>query len=164
MQDLDPIQVEVLWNRLIGIVKEQATVLISIAFTNIISDAGDLSAGIPGHINSMAIGQRHFLAAYPPGTLAPGDVLISNDPHQFSGHLHDCTISTPIFRDGRLPAPAGPRSKGQTRNPRGRVRYACTCPAVGAMAPRTNALRSQCWTMGVMVLCLCNKPSRCTVW
>jgi N-methylhydantoinase B len=116
-KELDPIQVEVLWNRLIGIVEEQATVLIRTAFTNIISDAGDLSAGIfdtrgnmiaqavtgtPGHINSMAIGQRHFLAAYPPGTLQPGDVLISNDPHQFSGHLNDFTVSTPIYRGEQL--------------------------------------------------------------
>lgn len=118
-QELDPIQVEVLWNRLIGIVEEQATVLIRTAFTNIISDAGDLSAGIfdtrgnmiaqavtgtPGHINSMAIGQRHFLTAFPPGTLQPGDVLISNDPHQFSGHLNDFTVSTPIYRGDRLVA------------------------------------------------------------
>jgi N-methylhydantoinase B len=119
MKELDPIQVEVLWNRLIGIVEEQATVLIRTAFTNIISDAGDLSAGIfdtrgnmiaqavtgtPGHINSMAIGQRHFLTAYPPGTLQAGDVLISNDPHQFSGHLNDFTVSTPIYRGERLVA------------------------------------------------------------
>ncbi len=119
LKELDPIQVEVLWNRLIGIVEEQATVLIRTAFTNIISDAGDLSAGVfdtrgnmiaqavtgtPGHINSMAIGQRHFLAAYPPGTLQPGDVLISNDSHQFSGHLNDFTISTPIYRGEQLVA------------------------------------------------------------
>ena len=119
LKELDPIQVEVLWNRLIGIVEEQATVLIRTAFTNIISDAGDLSAGVfdtrgnmiaqavtgtPGHINSMAIGQRHFLAAYPPGTLQPGEVLISNDSHQFSGHLNDFTISTPIYRGEQLVA------------------------------------------------------------
>lgn len=116
---LDGIQVEVLWNRLISIVEEQATVLIRTAFTNIISDAGDLSAGIfdphgnmiaqavtgtPGHINSMAIGMRHFLEVYPPEALAPGDVLISNDPYQFSGHYNDFTLATPVYRDGRLVA------------------------------------------------------------
>jgi N-methylhydantoinase B len=119
LKALDPIQVEVLWNRLIGIVEEQATVLIRTAFTNIVSDSGDLSAGIfdtrgnmiaqavtgtPGHINSMAIGQRHFLTAYPAEMLQPGDVLISNDPHQFSGHLNDFTVSTPIYRGERLVA------------------------------------------------------------
>lgn len=119
LNQLDPIRVEVLWNRLIGIVEEQAMVLIRTAFTNIISDAGDLSAGIfdtrgnmiaqavtgtPGHINSMAIGQRHFLAAYPPESLQPGDVLISNDSHQFSGHLNDFTVSTPIYRGEQLVA------------------------------------------------------------
>jgi N-methylhydantoinase B len=118
-QGFDTIQIEVLWNRLISIVEEQATVLIRTAFTNIISDAGDLSAGIfdpqgnmiaqavtgtPGHINSMAIGMRHFLAVYPPDTLEPGDVLISNDPHQFSGHYNDFTLATPVYRDGQLVA------------------------------------------------------------
>jgi hypothetical protein len=32
LKELDPIQVEVLWNRLISIVEEQATVLIRTAF------------------------------------------------------------------------------------------------------------------------------------
>jgi N-methylhydantoinase B len=119
LKALDPIQVEVLWHRLIGIVEEQAMVLMRTAFTNIISDAGDLSAGIfdtrgnmiaqavtgtPGHINAMAIGQRHFLAAYPPETLQPGDVLISNDAHQFSGHLNDFTVSTPVYHGEHLVA------------------------------------------------------------
>ena len=73
---LDPIKVEVLWNRLKGIVNEQATVLMRTAFTNILSDAGDLAAGLfdhrglmvaqamigtPGHVNTMATGMQHFI-------------------------------------------------------------------------------------------------------
>jgi N-methylhydantoinase B len=54
--------------------------------------------GTPGHINSMALAMKHFLAAYPVGTLEPGDVLITNDPWKTSGHLNDVTICTPVFR------------------------------------------------------------------
>jgi N-methylhydantoinase B len=47
---------------------------------------------------------RHFLDAYPAETLAPGDVLITNDPWKTSGHFHDVTVVTPIFRRGHLVA------------------------------------------------------------
>lgn len=109
---MDPVTLEVCWNRLIGIVNEQAAALQRTSFTSVVREAGDLSAGVfdrrgfmvaqavtgtPGHINSMALAQRHFLAAYPLDTLRPGDVLITNDPWKTSGHLNDITICSPIF-------------------------------------------------------------------
>ncbi|MDP9372185.1 MAG: hydantoinase B/oxoprolinase family protein, partial [Chloroflexota bacterium] len=109
---LDPITLEVLWNRLIAVVNEQATALMRTSFTTVVRESGDLSAGVfdtrgqmiaqavtgtPGHINSMATCLRHFLAVYPRETLRPGDVLITNDPHKTSGQLHDFTVITPIF-------------------------------------------------------------------
>ncbi len=113
MSDLrDPLTLQVLWQRLISVTNEQAAALIRTAFTPIVRDAEDLSAavfdrhgymiaqsvtGTPGHINSMATGMKHFLAAHPPNTLRPGDVLITNDPWQTSGHLLDLTIATPVF-------------------------------------------------------------------
>jgi N-methylhydantoinase B len=108
----DPVVLQVLWQRLISVTNEQAAALIRTAFTPIVRDAEDLSAavfdrhgymiaqsvtGTPGHINSMATGMKHFLAAYPAETLRPGDVLITNDPWQTSGHLLDLTIATPVF-------------------------------------------------------------------
>jgi N-methylhydantoinase B len=113
----DPIVLQVLWQRLISVTNEQAAALIRTAFTPIVRDAEDLSAavfdrhgymiaqsvtGTPGHINSMATGMKHFLAAYPAETLRPGDVLITNDPWQTSGHLLDLTIATPVFAGGTL--------------------------------------------------------------
>jgi N-methylhydantoinase B len=46
----------------------------------------------------MALAMKHFLAACPLETIAPGDVLITNDPWKTSGHLNDVTICTPVFR------------------------------------------------------------------
>lgn len=115
----DPIMLEVLWNRLISIVNEQAAALIRISFTTIVRETEDLSCGIfdrtgtmiaqaetgtPGHINSMATGVKHFLKRHPVDSLAPGDVLITNDPWMMSGHKHDVTLVTPIFFHGRAEA------------------------------------------------------------
>lgn len=109
---IDPITLEVLWNRLIAVVNEQAAALMRTSFTTVVRESGDLSAGVfdrrgnmiaqavtgtPGHINSMATCIHHFLAVYPRDTLRPGDVLITNDPHKTSGQLHDFTVITPIF-------------------------------------------------------------------
>lgn len=113
MSLLDPVTLEICWNRLIGVVNEQAAALQRTSFTSIVREAGDLSAGVfdsrgfmvaqavtgtPGHINSMALAMKHFLVAWPLERLAPGDVLITNDPWKTSGHLNDVTICSPIFR------------------------------------------------------------------
>jgi N-methylhydantoinase B len=116
---MDPITLEICWSRLIGVVNEQATTLQRTSFTSIVREAGDLSAGVfdrrgfmvaqavtgtPGHINSMALAMKHFLAACPLETLRPGDVLITNDPWKTSGHLNDVTIASPVFRGDDLVA------------------------------------------------------------
>jgi N-methylhydantoinase B len=113
---IDPISLEILWNRLISIVNEQATALQNASFTTVVREAGDLSAGVfdgqgnmiaqavtgtPGHINTMALAVRHFLKEYPWETLEEGDSLISNDPWLTSGHLNDFTVVTPIFLQGK---------------------------------------------------------------
>jgi N-methylhydantoinase B/oxoprolinase/acetone carboxylase alpha subunit len=43
---LDPITLEICWNRLIGVVNEQAAALQRTSFTSIVREAGDLSAGV----------------------------------------------------------------------------------------------------------------------
>jgi N-methylhydantoinase B len=115
--ELDAVRLEVMWNRLISVVNEQATALMRTSFTSIVREAGDLSAGVfdtrgymiaqavtgtPGHINAMATCIHHFLRVFPAESLAPGDVLITNDPQKTSGHLHDFTVITPVFRGDRL--------------------------------------------------------------
>jgi N-methylhydantoinase B len=116
---MDQLVLEVLWNRLIGVVNEQAAALMRTSFTSIVREAGDLSAGVfdrrgrmiaqavtgtPGHINPMATCMHHFLAKYPVDGLRPGDVLITNDPWKTASQLNDITIVTPIFKGGRLVA------------------------------------------------------------
>jgi N-methylhydantoinase B len=118
-EKLDPILLEVLWNRLVSVVEEQARALMRTSFTSVVREAGDLSAGLfdrrgrmvaqavtgtPGHINAMATSVHHFLREIPPETLQEDDVMITNHPWQTSGHLNDFTVITPIFRDGGIVA------------------------------------------------------------
>ncbi len=108
----DRITYPLVWNRLLAIVEEQAQVLMRTAFSTVVREAGDLSAGVfdtrgrmlaqavtgtPGHVNSMAEAVGHFLAAYPVETLRDGDALVTNDPWLGTGHLSDFTVVTPVF-------------------------------------------------------------------
>jgi N-methylhydantoinase B len=114
---IDPITLEVLWNRLLSVVNEQQVTLMRTAFSTVVRESQDLACGVfdtrgsmiaqsltgtPGHINAMATGVRHFLKAYPAETLQPGDVLITNDPWQTAGQINDMTILTPVFKDARV--------------------------------------------------------------
>ncbi|MEZ5739831.1 MAG: hydantoinase B/oxoprolinase family protein [Burkholderiaceae bacterium] len=107
---------QVMWNRLISVVEEQAQALIRTAFSTSVREAGDLSAGVydvagnmlaqavtgtPGHVNSMAESVGHFIRRIGPQNMFDGDVCITNDPWEGTGHLHDITVVTPSFFQGR---------------------------------------------------------------
>lgn len=117
MSSIDPITLEVLWNRLLSVANEQQVALMRTAFSTIVRESQDLACGVfdtrgqmiaqsltgtPGHINPMATGAKHFLAAYPPETLRPGDVLITNDPWLTAGQVNDFTVMTPVFKGERI--------------------------------------------------------------
>ncbi|WP_432856998.1 hydantoinase B/oxoprolinase family protein [Amycolatopsis sp. CA-161197] len=115
----DPILVGLIGNRLHSILAEQQNALVNTAFSAVVRESLDLACavfdsrgemigqstgGTPGHINAMATGLRHFVAEYPPETLEPGDVLLTNDPWQTAGQINDITVATPVFAGGRLVA------------------------------------------------------------
>ncbi|KAA9008047.1 hydantoinase B/oxoprolinase family protein [Histidinibacterium aquaticum] len=110
------IDYQIMWNRLIAVVEEQATTLIRTAFSTSVREAGDLSAGLfdrrgrmmaqavtgtPGHVNAMAESVGHFAARFGPQETLEGDVYLTNDPWMGTGHLHDITVVTPVFRKSR---------------------------------------------------------------
>ena len=114
---LSQIHMQVMWNRLISVVEEQAQTLVRTAFSTSVREAGDLAAGVfdregrmlaqavtgtPGHINAMAEAVIHFIRKYPVDGMEPGDHYITNDPWQTSGHLHDVTVVSPTFLDGKV--------------------------------------------------------------
>ena len=110
------LQDQIMWSRLLSVVEEQARTLVRTAFSTPVREAGDLSAGVfdlsgrmlaqavtgtPGHVNAMAASVGFFLRDHPIETLAEGDVLVTNDPWEGTGHLNDFTVVTPTFLDGR---------------------------------------------------------------
>jgi N-methylhydantoinase B len=111
-QALAAIRTQVMWNRLIAVVEEQAQSLLRTAFGTITREAGDLSAGVydtkgrmlaqamtgtPGHVNTMATAVEHFFQWFPVKEMKPGDVFITNDPWLGTGHLFDYVVMTPVF-------------------------------------------------------------------
>jgi N-methylhydantoinase B len=119
---LDLLQLETIWHRLINCATEQFKAMLKTAFSTVVRESEDCAVGIfdirgdllaqaprgtPGQINSMATCIGNFLAVYPHDRLYPGDVMISNDPWQTSGHLNDVTVVTPVFRGDALIAFVG---------------------------------------------------------
>ena len=109
----EKIRNQILWDRLIATVEEQAQALIRTAFSTTVREAGDLSAGVfdlrgrmlaqaitgtPGHVNAMAASVGSFLDVFPVATMAEGDVYVTNDSWLGTGHQFDFTVVTPIFR------------------------------------------------------------------
>jgi N-methylhydantoinase B len=112
VQNTTAVANQVMWNRLISVVEEQAQALIRTAFSPSVREAGDLSAGIydtqgqmlaqavtgtPGHVNAMADAVAHFIRRIGVENIFEGDVYITNDPWEGTGHLHDITVVTPAF-------------------------------------------------------------------
>ena len=108
---------QVMWNRMISVVEEQAQALVRTAFSTSVREAGDLSAGVydtdgqmlaqavtgtPGHVNAMADAVGHFIRRIGRENIFEGDVYITNDPWEGTGHLHDITVVTPSFHKGEL--------------------------------------------------------------
>ncbi|MDU8927658.1 hydantoinase B/oxoprolinase family protein [Alisedimentitalea sp. MJ-SS2] len=117
MSDHSKVAYQVMWNRLISVVEEQAQALVRTAFSTSVREAGDLSAGVynakgemlaqavtgtPGHVNAMADAVGHFIRRIGRQNMFPGDVYITNDPWEGTGHKHDITVVTPSFLDGKL--------------------------------------------------------------
>ncbi|THF55342.1 hydantoinase B/oxoprolinase family protein [Mesorhizobium composti] len=113
------IRMQVMWNRLISVVEEQALTLLRTAFSTSVRESGDLSAGVfdprgqmlaqavtgtPGHVNTMAEAVLHFMNEIPREEMFEGDTYVTNDPWKGTGHLHDITMVSPSFLNGELVA------------------------------------------------------------
>ncbi|AMJ62578.1 hydantoinase B/oxoprolinase family protein [Bosea sp. PAMC 26642] len=115
-EKLSLIDLQIMWNRLIAVVEEQGQILMRTAFSPIVRECGDISAGVfdlqgrmlaqgvtgtPGHVNSMAESVKHFIRHFPIETMKEGDAYITNDPWMGTGHLNDFVVTTPAFRNGK---------------------------------------------------------------
>jgi len=110
-------RLQVMWNRLLAVVEEQGQALIRAAFSPIVRECGDISAGIfdlqgrmlaqavtgtPGHINTMAEAVKTLRGRFQLQDMEPGDIYLTNDPWIASGHLNDFLLMMPVFHKGHV--------------------------------------------------------------
>ena len=115
--DTNSVLLDTAWDRLQSIVDEQAGVLMRTAFSPIVRESGDLSVGIfdvdgemltqaitgtPGHVNTMASACVKFFEHFPIESMQAGDIYLTNDPWEGSGHLNDFVLLKPCFFQGKV--------------------------------------------------------------
>jgi len=108
----DAITLEVLWTRIISVVDEAAKAIVRTSFSTLSNEANDFacvltdargfalaqnSGSIPSFIGTLPATVRHFLNGIGAQNMRPGDVLITNDPWQGTGHMSDVCLVKPIF-------------------------------------------------------------------
>src|SRR5687768_6417746 len=113
----DPITLEIMWSRLIGIADDMWTTVLRTAVSTIIGAAQDFGCEIlDADGNSVAHSNRSMpvfnivmptvtravLERHPVESMRPGDVYITNDPWLCAGHLDDIATITPVFMTDRV--------------------------------------------------------------
>jgi N-methylhydantoinase B len=117
--ELDPVTLEIHWNRLITVMGETDQALLRTAFSTIISETRDYGfilldedgmglaqslTCLPVFAGILPYTARALLERFPPHTLGDGDVLLTNDPWIAAGHLPDFCFVRPVFHRGRIVA------------------------------------------------------------
>ena len=117
--DLDPITLEIQWQRLIAIMDEVDNAVIRTSFSTIVGESHDFACILldqdgaslcqssfspPDFCVILPRTAKVLLEKFPLETLQEGDVLITNDPWLAAGHLPDYAIITPIFWQGKVVA------------------------------------------------------------
>jgi N-methylhydantoinase B len=117
MSAYDLIALGIQWDRLISIADEIVNALVRTSFSTNVRESYDLSCvvfdrqgrsiaqgtySVPSFTGTAAATLAHMLQRFPSETLAPGDVVITNDPWIGTGHLFDINVMQPVFRKGEL--------------------------------------------------------------
>ena len=114
---MDPVRIGLLWRRVEGLVDQVAETFLRAAFSVVVRDNYDMAfslfddqgrliaqsnRSIPSFTGTLPTTLNAVLEKFPPETLKPGDVVITNDPWIGTGHLNDVSMVCPIYRDSRL--------------------------------------------------------------
>ena len=114
---IDPVSLGILWDRLISITNEIVQALVRTSFSSVARENYDLSCvlfdakgrslaqgvmSVPVFIGTAPLTMRYMLERFPPETLEPGDVILTNDIWMGTGHLWDVNVMRPAFRNGKI--------------------------------------------------------------
>ncbi|MEZ5850884.1 MAG: hydantoinase B/oxoprolinase family protein [Hyphomicrobiaceae bacterium] len=118
-QTFDAVSLGIMWDRLVSLTDEIVSTLVRTSFSTIVNESYDLTVvvldadansiaqgtfSVPVFIGSAPVTAQHMLKRFPPETLKPGDIIVTNDPWLGTGHLFDITMLRPVFRKGRIVA------------------------------------------------------------
>lgn len=114
--EIDPISLEIQWQRLIAIMDEIDNATVRTSFSTIVGESRDFACILvdqdgsslcqssfspPNFCVVLPRTAKVLLEAYPLETLQEGDVLCTNDPWIGTGHLPDYVVITPVFWQGK---------------------------------------------------------------
>jgi N-methylhydantoinase B len=113
---IDPISFEVIRNAFVAATDEMVLALKRSAYSTNIKTRSDFSCAFfdadlrsvaqgftqPVHLGSMVEQVPHAVRGYGAENLAPGDVIVTNDPHPSGVHLNDVSLISPVYAEGEL--------------------------------------------------------------
>lgn len=107
---VDPVKLELVKNAVGSVVDEMVLTVVRVAYSSIMKDTMDISSAfcdsqgrliaqglsLPLHLGSIPDAMDAVMAEYG-DSLAPGDIVILNDPYQGGMHLPDIFMFQPVF-------------------------------------------------------------------
>jgi N-methylhydantoinase B/oxoprolinase/acetone carboxylase alpha subunit len=119
---IDPITLEIMWQRLVSIMDEVDSIIVKTTFSTILRESRDFACILTDPLgrslcqSSLStanfpavypLAARVLLERYPLHTLREGDVIATNDPWIGTGHLPDYILLRPVFWKGKVVACMG---------------------------------------------------------
>jgi N-methylhydantoinase B len=113
---IDPIDLEVLWSRLLTVADEAAYAIIRTSMSKVVTEGRDFGVvlfdptgrqiaadvSIASKTGTISIAVQEILKHFPAESFQPGDIVATNNPWWIMGHLNDIAVIGPLFHDGRL--------------------------------------------------------------
>ena len=114
----DPIDLEILWNRLVLVVDEAAYAIVRTSMSKVVVEGRDFGSllldpqgrllaadvSVASKTGTISIAVKEILKHMPAKNFRPGDMVATNNPWWIMGHLNDIAVVTPLFHRGRLVA------------------------------------------------------------
>ena len=117
MKQIDPVDLGIMWDRLIAITDEILLSIVRTAFSVGVREAWDLACvvfdaegrsiaqatlSMPAFIGTAPLTMQHMLKKFQAHTWKDGNVVVTNDPWLGTGHTPDICIARPAFKNGTL--------------------------------------------------------------
>ena len=112
----DPIDLEILWNRLVLVVDEAAYAIVRTSMSKVVVEGRDFGSllldregrllaadvSIASKTGTISIAVKEILKQMPAASFRSGDMVATNNPWWIMGHLNDIAVVAPLFHRGRL--------------------------------------------------------------